>query len=166
NVEMFVVWADFGFAHFKSETVETKRILYEIIDGPTVYRAVDQTTSENMVTGHIGLQLASMTKRAFFRPRVALGIGFFSFDNTISWTEQDADTTVVLTSETLDKQNCFGWRALIGADFFFTPQIGATFDLVYDHVFNLKQTESPDVATRRTSRFNGITVGIIYMFKS
>ncbi|MCP4567329.1 MAG: hypothetical protein GY841_07105, partial [FCB group bacterium] len=47
NVEMFVVWADFGFAHFKSETVETKRILYEIIDGPTVYRAVDQTTSEN-----------------------------------------------------------------------------------------------------------------------
>lgn len=61
KVEFLVGWIGFSFAEFKSETVETRRILYEIENGPTVYRDVDQTTDENMVAGHIGLQLSTDT---------------------------------------------------------------------------------------------------------
>jgi opacity protein-like surface antigen len=119
-----------------------------------------------MVAGHIGLQVTSKTKRAFFRPRAALGIGIYGFSTETSWYEDLPDTSIKLAHENLDNQTSFGWRGLIGADFFIMPQWGATIDFVYDHVFELNQNEGLLGKADRTSRFHGFTVGIIYMFKT
>ncbi len=165
EVEFFAFWLDFSFVSFSSETIETQSVT-EIPGGPTIIRPVDQRTSEDMYAGHIGLQIANPTRKGFFRPRAALGIGLYQFRNVITWTETIDDTTsIVLADEVLDSQTSFGWRGLLGADFFVTPQIGITADFIYDHVFELNQDEGPDLNADLTSRFQGFTVGIVYMFE-
>lgn len=174
DMEMIVAWADFGFAQFSRDEFETYKKV-EILGGPDpFYVPITQITSEDMFTGHIGLQLASMTRRAMLRPRAALGIGFYVFSHDIEWKEDIGDTTVVIASETLDSKTCWGWRATVGLDMFFSPQWGASFEMVYDHVFDLRQNEGIDETSDsrsrytdvqdRTSRFNGFTIGVIYMF--
>ncbi|MCK5124637.1 MAG: hypothetical protein KAR42_00130 [candidate division Zixibacteria bacterium] len=165
QVEMFAGWFDFGLGRFSRDEFETYKKT-EIPNGPTFYDPITQITSEDMVTSHIGLQLASMTRKAFFRPRAALGFGLYGFSHKIEWTEEDGDSTVAIATESLHHKTCWGWRAVIGADLFFTPQWGASFDVVYDHVFNLRQKETMDVFSKNTSRFNGFTVGIVYMFET
>ncbi|MEE9443721.1 MAG: hypothetical protein V3V99_13740 [candidate division Zixibacteria bacterium] len=163
NMEMFVAWADFGFAQFARDEFDTYKKT-EIPGLPPFYEPITQVTKEDMITGHIGLQLASMTKRALFRPRAALGIGFYLFSHEIEWKEDVGDSMVVIASKSLDSKNCWGWRATVGLDMFFSPQWGGSFEMVYDHVFNLRQNESINETTNRTSRFNGFTIGLIYMF--
>lgn len=164
SVEFMVGWFDFAFTQFSSETVETSRVLYDFDNGVTIRRPVDQTTKETMFALHLGGQISSASRRAFIRPRAGLGIGLYHFRNTISWTEQDADTTVTLASESLDRQTSFGWRALLGVDLFFTDQWGGTVDFIYDHVFELNQQDGPSANADLTSRFQGFSVGVIYMF--
>ncbi len=173
KVEMFVLWANFSYVIFSSETIETEHYTHHQVGNNTwtEVRPVDQVTEETMHSGHIGLQLGSMTRRAFFRPRAALGIGFYSFSHEIVWTEEDGDSTIVVASESLDSQFSFGWRVLLGVDFFITSQWGVTADFVYDHVFQLNQTDGfaetatkVDTESDLTSRFHGFTVGVVYMF--
>ncbi len=173
KVEMFVLWADFCYVSFSSETIDTYHYTYHQVGNVTWTESspVDQVTEEVLHSGHIGLQLGSMTRRAFFRPRVALGIGFYSFSHTIEWKEEDGDSTIVVASESLDSQFSFGWRVLLGVDFFITSQWGVTADFVYDHVFQLNQTDGVaetatkvDTKSDLTSRFHGFTVGVVYMF--
>jgi len=173
KVELFVLWVDFGYTLFDSETIKTKHYTYHQVGNVTWTEStpVDQITEESMISGHIGLQLGSMTQRAFFRPRAALGIGFYSFSHNIEWQEEDADSMIVIASESLDSQFSFGWRMLVGADFFITSQWGVTADFVYDHVFQLNQADGiaetatkVDTESDLTSRFHGFTVGVVYMF--
>lgn len=165
QMEFVVGWVGFSYVSFSKETVDTYYEGVTIIGGPTILHPVRQTTSESMVAGHIGLQLASPTQNAFFRPRAALGIGPYGFRNVITWTEEVGDSTVTLADESLDSQTSFGWRGLLGADFFVSSQLGITVDLVYDHVFELNQIDGPQADADLTSRFNGFTIGIVYMFK-
>jgi hypothetical protein len=165
KVELFAFWCDFSFVEFARETQETWAY-HEIINGPSYWTPVEQTTVEDMYGGHFGLQLSSMTMRAFFRPRAAIGIGFYHFVNKTTWDEEFPDTTITIASEVHDSQTKFGWRGLVGVDFFIIPQFGITADFVYDHVFNLKQNDGPQSSAERTSRFHGFTVGLIFMFKA
>lgn len=153
EVEFFAFWFDFSYVSFSLEIIETQSIT-EIQGGPTIIRPVEQLTREEMYTGHIGLQIANPTRKGFFRPRAALGIGLYQFRNVITWTETIDDTTsIVLADEVLDSQTSFGWRGLLGADFFVTPQIGITADFIYDHVFELSQDEGPNLNADLISRF-------------
>ncbi len=165
HVEMFVGWIDFEIGQFSRDEFETYKIT-QIVGGPTLYDPETQVTSEDLIAGHIGLQLASMSQNAFFRPRAALGIGLYGFSHKIEWKEDVGDSTVVIASENLHRKTCWGWRASVGADLFFTPQWGATFNVVYDHVLKLRQKETLVDLSNNTSRFNGFTVGIIYMFST
>jgi len=177
KVELFVVWADFNLVEFESESFETVHYIYhEVPNGPswTEARDAEQTTSQNMYAGHIGVQLGSMSQRAFFRPRAALGIGLYDFIHKTEWTEEDADTTITIASETHDAQVSFGWRVMLGADFFISTQWGITVDYIYDHVFSLDQTDGYadtiiknqiDTKPDLTSRFQGFSVGVVYMFR-
>jgi opacity protein-like surface antigen len=158
GAEVFVFWADLTLGTFASETLETT---LSIAGGPTL--PAQQTTTETMVAMHAGLQLASPTQRGFFRPRASIGIGPYFFDNTVFWSYDLGDTTVTLDSEKLDSQVRFGWRGTLGVDFFVTPKYGITADFVYDHVFNLNQREG-SFGVDQNARFQGFTVGFIYMF--
>jgi hypothetical protein len=163
-LKFMVGWMDLSYVQFSSDKVETRRQLYDFDNGITIWRPVEQTTEETMIAGHLGLQLASTTRRAFFRPRAALGLGIYGFENSISWKEKDGDSDVTLATETLDEQTRLGWRALLGVDFFVTAQWGATVDFIYDHVFGLNQQDGPSAAADLTSRFQGFSLGVIYMF--
>ena len=158
NAEMFAGWIDIGFVEFRNDEHET-----EFTFAGQVPMTVTQTTSESLFSSHIGLQLASMTKRAFLRPRAALGVGIYGFRNTTKWEWNLPDTSLTLAEETLDSQTKFGWRFTAGADFFFTTQIGMTADFVYDHVLGVRQIDG-DTEAELTARFQGFTVGAVYMF--
>ena len=165
-VEFISFWGDFSGVPFSSESFDTQSFTY-IDGGPTIVRSVRQDITETMIAGHLGLQLSNPTRRAFIRPRAALGIGLYNFSHVTTWTESIDDTTeVVLADETLDSQTSFGWRGLVGIDFFVTTELGCTVDFVYDHVFALNQTDGPDADAKLTSRFHGFTIGIVYMFQS
>jgi len=165
-LDFFVFWIDISFVEFSREHIETVA-LTEIQGGPSIIRPIDQVTTENMIAGHIGLQLSNPTRKGFFRPRAAMGIGLYHFRNATTWTEEINDSTsIVLADEVHDSQTSFGWRGLLGADFFIKPNWGITADFVYDHVFKLTRTAGPDYEADLTSRFHGFSVGVIYMFNT
>ena len=162
-VEMFAGWIDFNFIGFKHENLETEG---EIDAGNMIITfPVRQTYSENLYTGHIGLQLANPTQRGFFRPRVGIGVGFYNFQTDMKWEAELPDTLLEIAQMDLDNQTRFGWRGVVGVDLFFTPSVGLSGDFIYDHVFGVERVEG-DHAVDRTSRFYGFTIGIVYMFKS
>lgn len=163
-VEFASTWVDISIVPFSRDVQQTFSVT-EIFNGPTIIRPVEQITSKTMIAAHIGLQIANPTRRGFFRPRVALGIGLYNFQTDVTWEEEINDsTTITLASEDIDTQNSFGWRGMIGADFFVSPQLGFTTDFVYDQVFNLRQEEGPDDGRKLTSRFHGFSVGVVFMF--
>lgn len=163
HFELVSGWVGFSFAQFSEDTRNTTAY---IPGGPSV--PVDQTTSESAISGFIGIQLSSMTRRAFFRPRAAVGLGIYGFTTTTTWTFETQDTTIELDSRRDDSQTCLGWRGMIGADFFVTTTIGISADFIYDHVLGLNQTETPlqEDQANLTSRFHGFSVGVVYMFSS
>ncbi len=163
KAKFIVGWVDFNFIMFARENVETEG---SITVGPiTTFFPVMEKYSEDLYTGHIGIQLASITQRGAFRPRIGIGAGFYNFVTDMIWEAELADTTMEVARLDLDDQLRFGWRGVIGADFFFTPQFGASVDFIYDHVFNVERIEGTE-AVDRTSRFHGFTAGFVYMFKA
>ncbi len=163
HVELFSGWVGFSFSQFSRDTRSTTAY---IPGGPSV--PVDQTTSESAVSGFIGIQVSTITQRAVFRPRAAIGLGVYGFTTTTAWTFDTQDTTIELDSQRDDSQTCLGWHGMIGSDFFVTTNVGISADFIYDHVLGLNQTETPlpkDQADL-TSRFLGFSVGVVYMFSS
>ncbi|MFH1755987.1 MAG: hypothetical protein ABIA59_09815 [Candidatus Latescibacterota bacterium] len=163
NAEFLAAWVDFNYIIFAQESIESEG---KVTVGPiTTYFPVMEKYSEELYTGHVGIQLASTTQRAAFRPRAGIGIGLYNFQTDLTWEAEFPDTTVKIANLDLDSQTCFGWRAIMGADFFFTPQFGASIDFLYDHVFNVERVEGTE-EVERTSRFLGFTAGFVYMFKT
>lgn len=164
-LEFISTWMDFSVVPFSRDVQQTFSIT-EILNGPTIIRPVEQITSKTMIAAHIGLQIANPTRKGFFRPRVAIGIGLYNFQTDITWEEEINDsTTVTLASEDIDTQTSFGWRGMLGADFFVSPKVGFTTDFVYDQVFGLRHEEGPDAGNKLTSRFQGFSIGIVFMFE-
>jgi hypothetical protein len=153
-------WLDVNYVNFSAETFET-----ELSTGDISFPA-DQTTTQQAVTVHIGAQLGSSSRKAFFRPRAAVGVGFYFFDTTLKLERKDADDDEEpLYTETLDSQACFGWRSVVGADFYFDQKWGVSVDLFYDHVSGLNRVEG-DEETHRTSVYQGFAVGVVIPFGS
>jgi hypothetical protein len=163
KAEFIVAWMDFNYILFARENIETQG---EMTVGPvTTYFPVMEKYSEDLYTAHVGLQLASNTQRGAIRPRAGIGIGVYNFVTDLTWEAELADTTLEVAKLDLDDQFRLGWRGIIGIDFFFTPQFGASADFIYDHVFNVERVEGTEVLNR-TSRFHGFTAGFVYMFKA
>jgi hypothetical protein len=163
HAEVIVGWVDFNYVMFEQENVESQG---EMTVGPvTTYFPVNEKYSEDLFTGHVGIQLGSYTQRGAIRPRAGIGIGFYKFVTDLVWEAELADTTMEVARQELDDQFAFGWRGILGVDFFFVPQFGASVDFIYDHVFDLKRIEGTE-ALRTTSRFHGFTIGFVYMFKA
>lgn len=114
----------------------------------------------------LGIMSATFSYAGVFGElHAGIGIGFYRFVTDLVWEAELADTTMEVARQVLDNQFCLGWRGVLGADFFFTPQFGASVDFLYDHVFDLKRIDGTE-AVNKTSCFHGFTVGFVYMFQS
>jgi opacity protein-like surface antigen len=154
-------WISVDYAIFSSETFDTEATTGDI-DIP-----LEQTNEQDALSIHAGIQLGSSSHKAFFRPRVGVGVGFYYFSTDVElrhkgWTSEDEDNLIY--REVLDSQFRFGWRGVVGADFYPTSKWGLFFEAVYDHVFDLNQIEGDEEA-ERTSRFQGFTMGVVFPFE-
>jgi hypothetical protein len=163
-VEFIVGWLDFNYIMFARETVETNGSIISDT-GMRITFPVNEKYAEDLFNGHVGIQLANPTQHGMFRPRAGIGLGFYNFVTDLTWEADLPDTTIEIATQDLDDQLRMGWRGIIGADFFFTPQFGASADFIYDHVFNVERIEGTEVVDR-TSRFLGFTIGFVYMFQA
>jgi hypothetical protein len=151
-------WVGLGFTLFSSESFRTDATVEDI----TI--PLEETTSQSAFSFHVGIQLGSSSRQAFFRPRAAVGVGFYQFTTNVELKRTDwHDDEEPLYSENLDSQFRFGWRGVLGADFYFTSKWGVSFDLLYDHVLDLNRIEGDD-QVKRTSRFQGFSVGVVFPF--
>lgn len=94
----------------------------------------ERSTVESNAAFHVGMQIANPSRKAFFRPRVGLGLGVYYF-----WTELNLVGDVIESHDILEKQLRFGWRGSVGADFYFTRKLGISLEYIYDWVMDLDQ---------------------------
>jgi len=152
-------WAGFTFTHFSTED---SRVYVEFPDLYDPYYGVaKELLEEDAYAIQVGVQLGNPTRRAFFRPRASFGVGLYVFATTVKYIALDWRDDEELWGYTDELLGRFGWRGVIGADFFFTPRWGISVDLHYDHVLRLNLTA--DGANRDlTARFQGIAVGAVF----
>lgn len=122
-----------------------------------------ETVSDNAFALHLGVQLGSWTRHGFFRPRAALAPGIYTFNTQTSVRPLDYKESLIDDTETLVR---FGWRGVIGTDFFFTPKWGISIDFVYDHVQSMQRIVEADQSGRtsvssRPARYQSIMFGAV-----
>jgi len=153
-------WISVDYAIFSSETLDAEATVGDI----TI--PLEQTNEQDALSLHAGIQLGSSSHSAFFRPRAAVGVGFYYFSTDVElrhkdWSGESEDE--LLYREVLDSQFRFGWRGILGADFYPTSKWGLFFEVVYDHVLDLNRIEG-DTEAERTSRYQGFTMGVVFPF--
>jgi hypothetical protein len=153
-------WISVDYTIFSSEVFDTEATVGDIAI------PLEQTNEQGALAILAGVQLGSSSHSAFFRPRAAVGAGFYYFSTDIElrrrdWTPEGDDDLIY--REVLDSQFRFGWRATVGADFYATPKWGLFFEAVYDHVLDLNQIDG-EVQEERTSQFQGFTMGVVIPF--
>lgn len=156
-------WFDFSGAFFSEER---ERVIFDIgnttVDG-------DLVTSQNTISVHFGLQLGSGSRSGVIRPRAAIAPGIYYFSTVTKFTRfnlQDEEETLSLER---DDQLRFGWRGVIGSDFFLSTKWGISFDFVYDQVWNLHEVLAVNAAGQpvqrsQSARFNGYMIGVVIPF--
>ena len=122
-------WVSLGANMFRASG---STINIPIPDGPVL--TAERTTAESNAAFHVGMQIANPSRKAFFRPRVGLGLGAYYF-----WTELNFTGDVIESYNIQDSQLRFGWRGSIGADFYFTRKLGINLEYIYDWVMDLDQ---------------------------
>lgn len=152
-------WLGLTYTHFSTED---SRVYVEFPDlYDPYYGEAKELLKEKAYAILVGVQLGNPTRRAFFRPRASFGVGLYVFATTVKYIALDGRDDEELWGYTDEILGRFGWRGVLGADFFFTPKWGIAVDLHYDHVLRLNltaDTESRNV----TARFQGIAVGVVF----
>jgi hypothetical protein len=157
NFPALTGWITVDYAIFSSEKLDTEATVDDIAI------PLEQINEQDALSVHVGVQLGSSSHKAFFRPRAGVGVGVYYFSTDVElrhkyWSDEDDD---LVYREVLESQFCFGWRGVVGADFFPTPEWGIFVEAVYDHVFGLNRIEGDDEA-ERTSRYQGFAIGVVF----
>ena len=158
-------WLDFSGALFTEEREAA------ILDVSNSSFAGELVTSQYTFSLHLGLQLGSGTRSGAIRPRVAIAPGIYYFSTETKFTQTNffnVDNTLLLER---DDQLRFGWRGVIGSDFFFSTKWGISFDFVYDQVWNLHEVlainqSGQSVQRSQSARFNGYMIGVVIPFEA
>lgn len=164
SMELISGWIDLNFSEFSSEETD---IIVQV--GNLADLLATQTISETAFSMHGGLQLGSDSRRGFFRPRAAIGPGFYVFSTTSSARFDDADEDFYSESETQTK---IGWRGALGVDLFFRTKWGISLDFLYDHVVDLNHTLEFDqqsgalTKTGQAARFHSFMIGVVIPFST
>jgi len=162
KVETFSGWFCLGVNLFSSDESEL------VIDVDGYPLLAKKNIDEYGITLHAGLQLGSASRRGFFRPRAALAPGLYYFNTETSIRPLDYDEDLI---EANNGQLRFGWKAVLGADFFFSPKWGVSAVFVYDQVVNLHRDIEIDEAGNtkpisRSARFQGFMIGVVIPFET
>lgn len=162
KMEALSGWSCIGVNLFSSNKSE---IVIDVDGYPVLAK---KSIDEYGVTLHAGLQLGSSSRRGFFRPRAAVAPGLYLFNTELSIRPLDYDEDLV---ENNNSQVRFGWKAVVAADFFFSPKWGISAKFMYDHVLNLHRDIAVDDAgnTRvisRSARFQGFMIGVVIPFEA
>ena len=153
------IWVGLTYTHFS--TAES-RVYVEFPDIYDPYYGVaKELLEEDAYAIHLGVQLGNPTRRGFLRPRAAVGVGLYVFSTTVKYIALDWRDDSELWGYTDEILGRFGWRSIVGADLFFTPQWGLSVDLHYDHVLRLNLTEAAE-NRHVTARFQGIAIGVTF----
>lgn len=150
------LWGDLNLNLFSSETIKV-RIPVTGTGGVSI--PVDQTTTQTGFNFHLGAQLGSGNRKAFFRPRVGAGLGVYNFRTEISWKGFNADEEIA--SETTDSDWGWGWRGMAGADWFVSPRWGIATDVLFDQVYSLDKRKG-EIVDDSASGFTTIMVGAVF----
>lgn len=153
RIRAIMGWAEFSLTEFG-----TSRRNVEISQPPG--HAL-QLSSQKCYAFRLGVQAGNYTRHGFFRPHAGIGVGTYFFASTTSlqedpFFEEDGET---IDFKYDDSHLEPGLGAHIGADFFFTPTVGATVEFVYDHVVGLNVREG-DTDAEADARFQGFVVGV------
>ena len=158
-------WFDVSGALFSEERESVSfDISNFIVDGELV-------TKQYSISLHAGLQLGSDSRSGVIRPRAALAPGIYYFSTETKFTRDDMfGVEETLQLEKVDQVR-FGWRGVIGSDFFLSTKWGISFDFVYDQVWNLHEVLAVNAAGQQvqrsqSARFNGYMVGVVIPFET
>ena len=152
-------WLGLTYTHFSTED---SRVYVEFPDlYDPYYGEAKELLKEKAYAVLFGVQLGNPTRRAFFRPRASFGVGLYVFATTVKYIALDWRDDEELWGYTDEILGRFGWRGVLGADFFFTPKWGIAVDLHYDHVLRLNLTAATE-SRNVTARFQGIAVGVVF----
>jgi hypothetical protein len=154
GTEVVGLWGDFGLNVFSSEE---RRVTIPVDGGIAI--PVEQQTSSNGISFHIGGALSPGSRRSFFRPRLGAGIGAYNLSTDISW--KGTHNAEPFARTTVDSDWGWGWRGLAGADFFFGRSWGVAVDYVLDQVYDLDKTEGGETDDSPSS-FDSILVGVTF----
>lgn len=164
SLESFSGWIDINFSEFSREETD---IVIQV--GNRVALPGTQTNSESAFSIHTGLQLGSSSKRGFFRPRAAIGPGFYIFSVTSS-AKLDGDEDDLYSKS--ESQVRLGWRGAVGVDLFFVTKWGISFDFLFDQVVNLNHTLEYDqqsgalAKTGKAAQFHSFMIGVVIPFST
>jgi opacity protein-like surface antigen len=136
------------------------------VEGVGTFEAEKRISQYNIAL-HAGLQLGSDTRRGAIRPRFAFAPGLYLFNTETTVTMWDAEDPFLDDS---DAQVKFGWRGIVGCDFFLTTRWGISTEFVYDQVINLHHETEYDELGRpnpvtKSARFHGFMVGVVFAMK-
>lgn len=156
---MFSGYLDLGGSLFSSQTEDVD----VWIEGLGMYVA-EKTVSQYNICLHAGLQLGSSTRRGAIRPRAVLAPGLYVFNTKTTVRMLDEDENFLDES---DAQLKFGYRGILGSDFFFTTRWGISVAFVFDQVINLHHDHLYDQNGRlkqvsQSARFYSIMVGVVW----
>jgi len=151
----FTAWLGFQFMQFKNED---QGVPYEHAGFH-----VDATlnTKEQAYVLMLGGQFGSGSRKVFFRPRIAGGLGAYLFmaDRSLKIRTSSGEDEEV-DSKTDDARIRFGAHTSLGADFFFTPKWGLGLEIFYDYVWNLRQALG-DTNEKLTVRYGGVALCVV-----
>ncbi|HUT56660.1 MAG TPA: hypothetical protein VNA25_02170 [Phycisphaerae bacterium] len=151
SVEFLSIWGSLSAFRF---SLKDRSLEAASPDGPI---PVTQQTRYVAFGGHIGAQIDSPSRRSVVRPRAGVGICWYGFNKDDSFTRvgesapyHDAGTGGFR----------LGWRAIVGADFYFFPKGGLALDFLYQEMWHLPQPSGSHV-DESTLRFLGIALNIL-----
>ena len=129
-------------------------------------REVVKKNSQYSVSWHLGMMLGSGSRNSFFRPKLGLAGGLYLF-NTQTLLVDDIFIDDPPLAEDNETQVRVGWRGIVGANFFFTPNWGISLEFTSDQVLNLHNTVEfiPEVGVTKvgqSARFNNYSIGVIF----
>jgi hypothetical protein len=151
-------WGDLGGSIFSDES---RKIYIPVIGGSPIPGT--QETTESNAYLHVGAQLGSPSAKGFFRPRAGIGIGLYVFFTETQWKGKNQEEA--LAEDYTDSQGRWGWRGILGSDFFFSPKWGISADFIYDQVWRLNQQEVKR-GQAQTARFHTYALGVVIPFDS
>ena len=152
---IFALWASGGLAVFS----EKKAAVQLEIDGVSEWAT--RKINDRAYILHLGIRVGSQSCKAFLRPYISGGPGIYLFDTETKYklVGQPEWSRVRHTTDT-----GFGWRGILGTDFYFSEKFGIRLECFFDKVYNLN-SQDDDKTNNLATSFISYMIGVVVPFE-